>query len=252
MGAYMYVLRELEDALDDCSQSCVTCNDDPVHAWDEAVAFYTGTYEGPNGEGSGKMFYAVADKRCANFFTCGDKGGSMGGTSRANVEVFDQFKKGQQNLLDGKCKEARANKEKIANIMHIPLIQGTLRYGYVKYTEQFGDKQEAEGAVFMAGVIPYVHKCNPDDAKIIYDNMKVGSGKPDFPAVKAAFERNYKCLGITCGEVGGIYRRVEKDYYDDTRPCQDGDDVGDKKESGAHNYSVGSVTLSLLGALLLV
>jgi len=46
MNIFMYVVREFEDALDDCKSNCINCNDDPVHAWDEGVAFYSGTLEG--------------------------------------------------------------------------------------------------------------------------------------------------------------------------------------------------------------
>jgi len=35
MNVWMYVIREMEDALDDCQVGCINCNDDPVHAWDE-------------------------------------------------------------------------------------------------------------------------------------------------------------------------------------------------------------------------
>lgn len=48
MSVWMYTIRELEDAIDDCQSDCdpaTTCNDDPVHAWDEAAAFYTGSLE---------------------------------------------------------------------------------------------------------------------------------------------------------------------------------------------------------------
>ena len=36
MNVWMYVIREFEDAIDDCQKDCIHCNDDPVHAWDEA------------------------------------------------------------------------------------------------------------------------------------------------------------------------------------------------------------------------
>ena len=53
MNIWMYVIREMEDALDDCKEGCTleNCNDDPVHAWDEAVAFYTGSLELTDGSG---------------------------------------------------------------------------------------------------------------------------------------------------------------------------------------------------------
>ena len=43
MNVFMYVYREFVDALDDCKRDCIDCNDDPVHAWDEGVCFYTGS-----------------------------------------------------------------------------------------------------------------------------------------------------------------------------------------------------------------
>jgi hypothetical protein len=46
MNAFMYTIHEMEDAIDDCTSGCTDCNDDPVHAWDEAVAFYTGSNKG--------------------------------------------------------------------------------------------------------------------------------------------------------------------------------------------------------------
>ena len=33
----MYVIRELEDALDDCEGNCINFNDATVNAWDERV-----------------------------------------------------------------------------------------------------------------------------------------------------------------------------------------------------------------------
>merc|ERR1719463_676113 len=66
MNVWMYVIREFEDAIDDCKVGCVDCNDDPVHAWDEGVAFFTGSLAGTDGEAQGKMLWALANKRCKN------------------------------------------------------------------------------------------------------------------------------------------------------------------------------------------
>ena len=83
----MYAVREFEDAIDDCSSCTSACNEfslngDSVHAWDEGVAFYTGSLQGTDGAGSGKMVYALADKRCKNFKTCGAAGDATSGTSK--------------------------------------------------------------------------------------------------------------------------------------------------------------------------
>ena len=87
-------IREFEDAIDDCKAGCVggingvgaTCNSlstAAVHAWDEGVAFYTGSREGAAAGGStdGVLSYRLAEKRCANFKTCGPNKDSLTGTS---------------------------------------------------------------------------------------------------------------------------------------------------------------------------
>ena len=98
MNAYMYAIREFEDAIDDCRAGCAngivgsgaTCNSlsvDAVHAWDEGVAFYTGSREGAlvGGNSNGVLSYRLAEKRCQNFKTCGDTHDSLSGTSYVNI-----------------------------------------------------------------------------------------------------------------------------------------------------------------------
>merc|ERR1712166_1639392 len=157
MSIWMYVIREMEDALDDCNEGCKVegCNDDPVHAWDEAVAFYTGSLEGGDGAGDGNLLYALADKRCKDFRTCGDLAKSTEGTSHVNQEIFRDFTLASRMLAQAKCGEARAYKESIEQMMTVPLIQGTLRYAYITSTDKnAGEKAEAEGATFAAAVLP--------------------------------------------------------------------------------------------------
>merc|ERR1719313_3097715 len=108
MNVWMYVIREFEDAIDDCKAGCIDCNDDPVHAWDEGVAFYTGSLEGTDGSGSGKMLHALADKRCKNFGTCLDEKGSA-----VNMLLFEQFTLGRDALLGGRCAETVPIKKRI-------------------------------------------------------------------------------------------------------------------------------------------
>ena len=66
-------------------------------------------------------------------------------------------------------------------------------------------------------MLPLVHACDADAAKTVSDNTKFGAAvydqttgaflwgtKPDTAAVKAALEKTYHCLGITCAHVGGL------------------------------------------------
>lgn len=222
MSVWMYVIREMEDALDDCENDCkkTGCNDDPVRAWDEAVAFYTGSLEGIDGQGSGKLLYALADKRCANFRTCGDLAKSTEGTAHVNQEIIRYFTLGSRMLTQAKCTEAREYKNKIESMMTVPLIQGTLRYAYITSTDMTaGEKAEAEGAVFAASVLPIVHACDEDAAEVIYRNMKTGQkNTANFVEVKSAFESVYDCIGIRGADVGGVWDSATGDYAPGARP----------------------------------
>ena len=223
ISVFMYVIRELEDAVyDKCVKACELqqCNDDAVNALDEGVAFYTGSLEGTDGSGAGSLIYNLADKRAGNFKTAGLKGDEITGTAKANYDIFLEFDKFKAGIEQDSCPDVIAAKERIVQLMFVPMIQGTLRYAYKRSADSTaGEKEEAEGAVFAAGVLPMVHACNANDALTIYTEMKTGSsGNSDFPAVKKAFENNYKCLGLTGKDIGGLFDTITNDYYPGAGP----------------------------------
>ena len=224
MIIWMYVLREFEDALDDCQDGCINCNDDPVHAWDEGVAFYTGSAHGTMAGTTdpGWLIYSLANKRCANFKTCGVSGDLATGNAKVNFDLFALFDTGRTQLENGQCAAARITKNKVAQLMAVPALQGTLRYAYITGPQAVQTpKAIGEGAVFAASVLPIVHDCSPADAQIIYNNMQVNSATTDWMAVKMAFERNYECMGITCKDVGGYWDDAIGDYFSGAAPCAD-------------------------------
>jgi len=222
MSIWMYVIREMENALDECQADCkkTGCNDDTIRAWDEAVAYYTGSLEGSTGAGSGKLMYALADKRCQEFRTCGDMAESAQGTSHVNGEVIRSFALGSRMLSQAKCTEARQYKERIEVMMTVPLIQGTLRYAYFIWENpNVGQKADAEGATFAAAILPVVHACDEDAADTIFRNMKTGeeSGVV-FQEVKQAFESVYECMGVRHADVGGLWDADAGDYFPGAKP----------------------------------
>jgi len=239
LNVWMYTIREMEDAVDDCKVDCVSCNDDPVHAWDEAVAFYTGTLEGVDGAGSGKMLYALADKRCQNYMTC--TGGTATGISKVNEEIMTLFAQGQAKLLQSKCSEVKTIRNSIIQLMSVPLIQGALRYAYKVDKLQGGSKEKAEGAVFAAAILPLVHSCSATAATTISNNMKIDTATPmtdGFMAVKQAFESTYSCLGITCTQVGGLIL-TGSEYYEGMAPCGMGSSETTSKAIQSSNGGTG-------------
>eukprot|EP00804_Cyclotella_cryptica_P013469 CCRYP_005189-RB/>CCRYP_005189-RB protein AED:0.02 eAED:0.02 QI:1281/1/1/1/1/1/2/160/359 len=221
MNIFMYVIYELEDALDDCEAGCINCNSDPVHAWDEGVCFYTGSVEGQDAKESGYLLHELADKRCQNFKTCGPTGSDLSGTSALNYAVFDLFALGNFQLQSGNCQAARDTVKHITQLMYVPMIQGTMRYAYTIGELQGGEKEKAEGAAFAAAVLPRIHAASPDAATTIYNNMKVGATSTNANDVKAAFESVYPQLGISCSQVGGLWNEATNTYYHGMKPCVD-------------------------------
>merc|ERR1719197_392212 len=238
MNAWMYAIREFEDAIDDCTSGDLTSNalsSGPVHAWDEGVAFYAGSLmvfddllagNLPTLDSKGKLAYTLGNKRCKNFKTCGPDGDALVGEAKANIELFDLFRDGQYQLLAGQCAKVVPVKDAIVTRMTIPLVQGTLRYAYKMAALSGGAKEKAEGAIFAAAVLPQLHKCDPAAASTVYSNLNMNSdGSVDFTAVKAAFERCYASMGITCSDVGGLWNAATDAYYADNgfdaSPCVD-------------------------------
>ena len=137
------------------------------------------------------------------------------------------FEQGRMLLQLGECSSVRPLVETIVDLMAVPLIQGTLRYAYKgEYLSPsgFSQKEKAEGAVFAASVLPRVASCSAPAAATISTEMRLDSStstKPDFEAVKVAFEATYSCLNITCADVGGLYDGSSSAYYTSAAPCTD-------------------------------
>jgi len=196
-----------------------------VHAWDEGVAFYTGSLEGAAYGGSpyGKLLYRLAEKRCKNFGTCSTEYPTSG-TSQVNTELFELFATGRDLLQQGNCSSVRPLVNQIVSLMTVPLVQGSLRYAYFNSVEggMASPKNAAEGATFSAAVLPLVHNCSQTAAATISDNLKFGlfpdgnvtdpTRYSNFSAVKSAFEDVYACLGIECAQVGGLLNGADAPY----------------------------------------
>ncbi|KAL7578357.1 hypothetical protein ACA910_012762 [Epithemia clementina (nom. ined.)] len=242
--ALLYAQREMYDAIYDCTQDCATdaCNDDAVHALDEAVAFYVGNLVSSDSEGN--LGYALAEKRCENFGTCVNV---LEGQSNVNKNIMAKFNELKSLFASRQCENTQAGIDEIIRLMMIPLIQGTLRYAYLTSSDENPtEEMQAEGFVFALGILPQVHKCDAQAAATIYDNMAFKEGKntkADFAQVKSAFESVYGCLKISCGEVGGLVDTSTKNtYYQGAAPC------GGVDSLAAIRSSASASSLSMMGS----
>lgn len=255
LSIFMRVIRQMERALDDCKLGLEVDSTSGLISWDSAVALYTGSLEGPTGAGDGVLLYNLADERCMDFRTCGlTEDDATTGRSYINVHIFLEFRDGQRKLRQGDCKGPRSNKERIVQLMTVPLIQSTILYAWKQsYGGDANEATEATGATLAAAIQPFIHDCGntgPADAEIIHTNMKVDHDATDFEAVKLALERNYQCLNISCADVGGYWDSDSQNFVEGAGPCQQ-TRHGDSESSGinvglAVGLAVGGLVLLLL------
>ncbi|CAJ1931940.1 unnamed protein product [Cylindrotheca closterium] len=247
LNIWMWTIRQMEHALAECEESKL---DEGVHYWDEAVAFYTGSRSLiPNRDGN--LIWHQAMLRCDEFMTCGPNADQRDEEPYVNIEAFKHFNEGQLNIVNGKCKLARKNKERIVTMMLIPLIQGNLRYSHIiAHEDKFYEKHGAEATLYALATLPFVHDCNPKNAEIIYQNLKSkNTANVDYTAVKQAFEGTYECLNIKCYEIGGIWEKSINDYKYDAFPCGLRDDTAFWMVIGGS--AGGLVLLSIMGLVFL-
>lgn len=248
LNVWMYTIHQMELAVDYCQDGNIGGNDNSVSAWDDAVALYVGSLEGTDGRGDGVLLYDLADTQCVYFRTCGESTNLAGGTSSINIQSMRAFKAAQNDLRTGECNAAKLRKDEIERLMAVPLMQGTLRYAYIRNYELIDDnKQDAAGAIFAAAILPLIHACGEKDAQVIYDNMRAGLYHADFPNVKRALEANYQCLSISCTDIGGIWSSKDGRYYEGAAPCSDATSTG--LNVGA---IIGGILAGILGVVLLI
>jgi len=209
----------MQQAIDLVEGGCVFSDgcSDAVQAWDAAAAVMVGAREGTDGNNSasgsyGKSVYGLADKRCPQYGTCGPNGGiDKSKPATINSKILAYFAEGQQATYAGIVSQMKEAKRSISEKSSVPFLQGTLRYAWKQSTANSGgdvsDKTVGEGAAFSVGVTAKLWACSTKGYNKAFRQMQVGgnfSGKRtiDFNAVKLAFECNYRCMGVTCAEVG--------------------------------------------------
>lgn len=245
LNVWMYVIRQMEYAIDLCNVDCTESTKDAceVHAvaeWDKAVAYYAGSLAGENGEGRGVFPYAYANTRAKEFKTTGYKSDDTSGTSYVNLETIFLFQRGQGILMEGiesakRCESAKNIKNSITNLMKIPLIQSVYRYAWMReYQTTYDEKHEATAATFTAALLPYVHECKASHSAFLYDHTRIGAGtesaEGSFSKIKSKMEEIYDCLGVSCSQIGGYHGDGE--YMEGAGPCKDGSFVIDRTPEG--------------------
>jgi len=219
----LYAMHKFEASATACVDGEKYGNAEALGMWDEGVAYYTGSQVGSDGTAAdGKFSWALANKRCKNFATCGPDSGEVSGIAYVNYEQAKHFTAGKDALIQGDCDGVEAAVMDISELVYVGLIQGVLRYAKKVADDPTYEKGQGEGAAFAFGVLPRVYAESPAAAQIIYDQMGVSRNPVvDYEEVKEAFESVYDGMGIDCGLVGG-YLNAEGGFYTspNTAPCK--------------------------------
>merc|ERR1711935_775593 len=235
---FPYVIWEMQDAINDCKDGDLTTNSwvggMAVHAWDEAVAFYTGSSEavtkgGVTGYSGGYLQYYLADKRCENFGTCtasyDTNPDDSTGESKVNEEIITLFQRGEAEITAAvdstsatKCDIPAKTMEEIATKMLVPFIQGTIRYLHKTSTlSGRSAKQAGELFAFASTILPFIHAVDPAAATMLYSHVWEMPADPasdlnTVATIKSAIEATYPKLGfgagigtIKCSDIGQLY-----------------------------------------------
>jgi len=271
LNIFPYVIWEMQDAINDCKTGIVTNNYNSVHAWDEAVAFYTGSLEGVSQGGSGgldpceggncQLQFMLADKRCTNFGTCTADydNDPFSGYSAVNRDIFKLFTAGRDQILganhtlDG-CPGVEDTMNEICGRMLIPFIQGVQRYLY-KTKDRQSAKEAGELFAFASAVLPFIDLVDREAAEMLFNRAwNLDYDTHSWNQIKLAIESTYPELGlgagrgvVTCAQVGELTENFEVL----SPACQDArDPVESSDESGLETWV--TVLIVLLCILLAV
>merc|ERR1711927_96957 len=219
LNVFPYVIWEMQDAINDCKVGKLSENADSVHAWDEAVAFYTGSLEGTTqggsatgglsgGVGEGELQFTVAEKRCINFGTCTAGGSEKNiGYSQANFDILKLFTRGRDEILlavskgESACYAITETMNEISGLMLVPFIQGVQRYLY-KTSVALKAKEAGELFAFASAALPFIDAVDPTAAEMLYNRAwkQDFTTESDFKTIKYAVEGTYSHLGVGAGQ----------------------------------------------------
>lgn len=227
LNIFPYVIWEMQDAINDCNAGDLSLNGASVHAWDEAVAFYTGSLEGVSQGGNGnlggcddglcELQFMLADKRCTNFGTCTADfdNDPFYGYSEVNRDIFKLFTTGRDQILGAnrthECSGVNATMNEISGRMLIPFFQGVQRYLY-KTKDRQSAKEAGELFAFASAVLPFIDLVDSEVAEMLFNRAwNLDYTTHSWDATKRAIESTYPELGlgagrgvVTCAQVGEL------------------------------------------------
>ncbi|EJK45008.1 hypothetical protein THAOC_36410 [Thalassiosira oceanica] len=193
MAIWGHIVGLVEKTADDCDFDDTRDKSVEQKMWDRAVALYVGS-----------------TARC-----------KKGEEATVNKYIMDKFANGKLNIDIGGCSNLKNDARDIKSLMTVPLIQAASRAMYTIDKEGSTDGAlQGEAAAYAAALLPLIHQCGAGNSKIIEADMLPGkSVSGSYEVVKAAFERCYEKLNVSCEDVGGLVDFSKKQYKRGAQAC---------------------------------
>jgi hypothetical protein len=201
---FLSSVSSLQFALDQCDNQNL---ESAQSYWDDGVAFYVGSMEGPDEAGDvfgGEFMFTTSKELCDEFSNCANHGDSA-----VNAVIMAGFADGIVALNSASCDEARGVlNDSILPTMTIPLIQGTIKYASFNQELSVGtqDASLAIGDAFARAVIPMVDQVRPASAQTIQSQMEFQlTSQPvagGFSQVADAFRQALTSMATDCSALG--------------------------------------------------
>jgi len=213
----LYASHELEAGIAKATDESKRKDSVSGHAWDEGWAFYYGADEGASAP------WEVATKRDGDF---------PSGT-QVSTSIVPHFNKGliavrKETYDDAVAKEAR---DTIYQMWAVTYLRAALKYLQIS-EKTYQDKAHSEGYAYFMAVDGWVHSKGTDGAeaaKLMRDKLDITqSAIPDgsYCAAKAALEKAYPAMGLSCDIMGT--------FKDNSITCEEDCDSAEKKFPTGH------------------
>mmetsp|Transcript_28170 Transcript_28170/g.61715 ORF Transcript_28170/g.61715 Transcript_28170/m.61715 type:complete len:1182 (-) Transcript_28170:18-3563(-) len=196
----LYVIHELDTALERVQAGNLDDATGAPHAWDEAFAFY---YGAQGEQQCGAPHNTVGDR--ANDF----KTNAANGEARAHQSILAAFRSGLDAARTGNLAAATTARDEIVKQLRIPYLQATLKYahkldGDLATGSAEAGKHRAEALVFFRAVAAQVAQYTAEGASDLMDRFSTGNPTlaGNYEAAYCVIDRTLEGFQITWADIG--------------------------------------------------
>jgi hypothetical protein len=207
----LYTTHEMESGIGKAANATMRVDSKAPHAWDEAWAFFYGSYQLEAGAAfSGKnSAWEFTSKRDSDF-ACGSENGCIDGAVEGKSVVLAYFLQGLKAIRsstynEASLKEARDN---IYRILALSSIRAALKYAYkTNGGGAYKEDYHIEAYTYFLAGAGWIEKHAPGVASAVLELLDFKKSGADldpnlYCAVKAKLIPAYKPLGLSCEFVG--------------------------------------------------